>query len=581
MKRTKIVCTLGPASDSKPVLRKMVENGMNVARLNFSHGSHEEHKAKMDLVKEVSKELGQTVALLLDTKGPEGRIRQFESGQVLLKEGDPFTLTTKEINGNQEMVSVTYPNLPRELSPGKMILIDDGLIQLRVLEVTDTEVRCVVENGGVLSNNKSINCPDVNISLPAITQKDREDIEFGIREGIDFIAASFVRKADDVIEIRRVLEENRGNQIQIISKIENREGVNNIEEIIEVSDGIMVARGDLGVEIPPEEVPLVQKLIINKCNQAGKPVITATQMLDSMIRNPRPTRAEVADVANAIFDGTDAIMLSGETAAGKYPVEAVLTMNRIAQTTEDSLDYKERLGNFITKEISITNAISHATCTTAQELGAAAIFTATSSGHTARMVSKYRPSSPIIAFTPNEKVVNQLQLVWGVYPVLVKEFTNTDEIFEHSVEKALDRKLVNLGDLVVITAGIPVGIAGTTNLIKVQTIGEILLHGTGIGKESVTGRVRIVKNKEAEDFQQGDILVAVATDKDMMDTIKKSAGMIIEEGGLTSHAAIVALNLGIPVVVGAENATKTLKEGQLVTIDSVRGLVYKGKAKVL
>lgn len=582
MKRTKIVCTLGPASESKEVLSKLVENGMNVARLNFSHGSHEEHKVKMDLVKEVSKEKGMPVALLLDTKGPEIRVKQFATGQIELREGEDFTLTTRDIQGNEKEVAVTYDDFHKELKAGNIVLIDDGLVKLRVEKIEGQDVFCKVENGGELKNNKSINLPNVSINLPAITQKDREDIQFGIREDIDYIAASFVRKAEDVLEIRRVLEENKAEHIHIISKIENREGLDNIDDIIEVSDGIMVARGDLGVEIPPEEVPLVQKKIIDKCNDHGKPVITATQMLDSMIRNPRPTRAEVADVANAIFDGTDAIMLSGETAAGKYPIEAVQTMCRIAIKIENSLNYREMLNAFSMKEVTVTNAISHATCTTAQGLGASAIITATSSGYTARMVSKYRPEAPIIAFTPDERVVRKLALVWGVYPVQIERFTNTDELFDYSVEKAIEKELVENGDLVVITAGIPVGIAGTTNLLKVETIGEILLNGTGIGKESVTGIIKVIQGKEdIEEFNEGDILVSVATDKDIMPAMKKAAGMIVEEGGLTSHAAIVALQLGIPVVVGVKDAAKVLDNNQTVTIDPMRGLVYQGKAKVM
>lgn len=582
MKRTKIVCTLGPASETKEVLSKLVESGMNVARLNFSHGSHEEHKVKMDLVKKVSREKGIPVALLLDTKGPEIRIKQFATGQVELKEGQEFVLTTRDIQGNEREVAVTYDNFHNELKPGNVVLIDDGLVKVRVEKIEGQDVFCRVENGGELKNNKSINLPNVSINLPAITQKDREDIEFGIREDIDYIAASFVRKAEDVLEIRRVLEENHAEHIHIISKIENREGVDNINDIIEVSDGIMVARGDLGVEIPPEEVPLVQKMIIDKCNDLGKPVITATQMLDSMIRNPRPTRAEVADVANAIFDGTDAIMLSGETAAGKYPIDAVQTMCRIAVKIENSLNYREMLKAFSMKEVTVTNAISHATCTTAQGLGASAIITATSSGYTARMVSKYRPEAPIIAFTPDERVVRKLVLVWGIYPVQIERFTNTDELFEYSAQKAVEKELVENGDLVVITAGIPVGISGTTNLLKVETIGEILLNGTGIGKESVTGKVKVIQGKDNMDqLNEEEILVSVATDKDIMPAIKKAAGMIVEEGGLTSHAAIVALQLGIPVIVGVKDATKVLENNQTVTIDPIRGLVYQGKAKVL
>ena len=583
MKRTKIVCTIGPTSDSREVLGDLLTNGMNVARLNFSHGTYTEHKSKIDLLREVSKELEIPVAILLDTKGPEIRIKEFLTGEILLKEGQRFVITTRDIKGNDKEVSVTYTSFPKELNPNDIILIDDGLIKLRVEKIDKDDIICIVENGGELTNNKSINCPNLNINLPALTKKDEEDIIFGIKEDIDFIAASFVRKPQDVLDIRKVLEENNGDHIKIISKIENQEGVNNIDKIIKVSDGIMIARGDLGVEIPPEEVPLIQKMIITKCNENGKPVITATQMLDSMIRNPRPTRAEVTDVANAIFDGTDAIMLSGETASGKYPIDAVKTMVRIAKTTESSLDYKEIIKKFVERRrISVTNAISHATCTTADVLGVSAIFTATSSGHTARMVSKFRPSAQIIAFTANYKVANSLLLVWGVYPVLIKEFKNTDEIFDITTKKALEKKLVNIGELVVITAGVPVGIEGTTNMVKVQAIGKVLLHGKGVGREPITGKVSFIKDKnQLGEFRDGDILLTKYTDEDFIPIIKRASGIIVEERGLSSHAANIAAKKGIPAVVGAENATKILKDKQEITIESARGIVYDGKVKVL
>lgn len=582
MKKTKIVCTIGPTSGSKKVLTSLLKNGMNVARLNFSHGSFAEHKEKIDLLKETSEELGIPVAILLDTKGPEIRIKEFSKGEIILKKGQKFTLTSRMVEGNNQEVGVSYSGLPKELETGDIVLIDDGLIKLKVEKIEDTDIVFTVVNGGILSNNKSVNCPNMKLNLPAITKQDQKDIKFGIQEELDFIAASFIRKAQDVLDIRRVLEENDGGHIHIISKIENQEGINNIDEIIKVSDGIMVARGDLGVEIPPEKVPLMQKLIIRKCNEVGKPVITATQMLDSMMRNPRPTRAEVTDIANAILDGTDAIMLSGETASGKYPVQALKTMVRIARTTEKSTEYKESLKKFITRKTSITNAISHATRNTAEELGASAIFTATSSGHTARMVSKFRPSAQIIAFTPNEKVVKKLLLVWGVHPVNIEKFTNTDEIFEISIKEALERQLVHLGDLVVITAGIPVGIAGTTNMIKVQTIGEILLYGKGIGKKPITGEVRIVKNEQdIKTFYKGDIFVSKSTDKVFMEAIEKASGIIIEEGSQSTDSITLALDLGIPIVVVANKVTEILKTGQKVTIDSLRGLVYDGKVKVL
>ena len=470
IKRTKIVCTMGPASDKEEILRELVKSGLNVCRFNFSHGSHEEHKGRMDLVKKVRQDLGQPVAILLDTKGPEIRTGNFSEPEVLLEEGQKFTITMKDVVGNKEMCTVSYKGLANDVVSGDTILIDDGLVGLRVDEVNGDDIVCTVENSGIVKNHKGINVPGVKINLPALTEKDVSDIEFGITQGIDFIAASFVRKASDVLAIREVLERNNATHIQIISKIENQEGIDNIDSILEVSDGIMVARGDLGVEIPTEEIPIAQKMMIKKCNDLGKPVITATQMLDSMMRNPRPTRAEVTDVANAIYDGTDAIMLSGETAAGKYPVEAVKTMATIAKRTEETLKYNELLRNKKVKEVTVTNAISYATCTTSIDLNAKAIITFTTSGHTARMVSKFRPQCPIIATTEDEGVIRRLALVWGVYPVKVSHVGNTDEVVANSIKSAKENNYLDNGDLVVITAGVPNGISGTTNLIKVHTI---------------------------------------------------------------------------------------------------------------
>ncbi|WP_432665891.1 pyruvate kinase [Wukongibacter baidiensis] len=585
MRKTKIVCTIGPASESKEMFSSLVKSGLNVARLNFSHGDHEEHLQRINMIKEVRRELDTPVAILLDTKGPEIRTGKFAKEAVELEEGQEFVLTTEEVAGDESRCTITYDKLPGDVKVGDKILIDDGLIELEVLDIpNDKEIKCEVKNGGTVKNKKGVNVPGVSINLPAITAKDISDIEFGIKNGIDFIAASFIRKADDVHEIRKILEKNNAHQIQIISKIENQEGLDNIDEIIDVSDGIMVARGDLGVEIPTEMVPLAQKEMIRKCNAAGKPVITATQMLDSMMRNPRPTRAEVTDVANAIFDGTDAIMLSGETAAGKYPLESVQTMANIAERTEQSLDYKAILEKgAANKETSVTYAVSHATCTTAHDLGASAIITATSSGFTARMVSKFRPKAPIIAATTKEEVLRRLILIWGVKPVLTKEAKSTDEIFDLSVEKAREYGYINGGDLVVITAGVPVGVAGATNLIKVDIVGEILIKGMGVGKNAASGKVCNAKTaSELESkFEDGDILVTVATDKDMIKYIEKASAVIVEEGGLSSHAAIVGLSLGKPVIVGAENCINLLDNGQVVTVDAIRGLVYSGKARVL
>ena len=462
IKKTKIVCTLGPASEIEEVLRELMKSGLNVCRLNFSHGDHEEHKARMDTVKKLREELNQPTAILLDTKGPEIRTGKFDVPEVLLEEGQTFTITMKDVMGNKEMCTVSYKGLADDVKPGDTILIDDGLVGLLVKEVNGDDIVCEVQNSGIVKNHKGVNVPGVKVNLPAITEKDRGDIEFGIEQGIDFIAASFVRKVSDVLAIREILEANNAAHIKIISKIENQEGVDNLDEIIAVSDGIMVARGDLGVEIPTEEIPVVQKIMIKKCNEEGKPVITATQMLDSMIRNPRPTRAEVTDVANAIYDGTDAIMLSGETAAGKYPVEAVKTMATIAKRAEETMANRHD----VNKSKNVTDAISYATCTTAMDLEAKAIISSTSSGHTARMVSKFRPDCAIIATTSNESVRRQLALTWGVLPVMREKSTNTDQVIENSIKAAKEANYVNENDVVVITAGGN----GTTNLIKVETV---------------------------------------------------------------------------------------------------------------
>ena len=463
IKKTKIVCTLGPASENEETLRELIKNGLNVCRLNFSHGSHEEHKGRMDLVKKLREELNMPTAILLDTKGPEIRTGKFDVPEVFLEEGQTFTITMKDVIGDKERCTVSYKGLANDVKPGDTILIDDGLVGLTVKEVNNDDIVCEVQNSGIVKNHKGVNVPGVKVNLPAITEKDRSDIEFGIEQGIDFIAASFVRKVSDVLAIREILEENNADHIKIISKIENQEGVENLDEIIEVSDGIMVARGDLGVEIPTEEIPVVQKLMIKKCNEAGKPVITATQMLDSMIRNPRPTRAEVTDVANAIYDGTDAIMLSGETAAGKYPVEAVKTMATIAKRAEETMRNRR---DKINKSKNVTDAISYATCTTAMDLEAKAILSSTASGHTARMVSKFRPDCPIVATTSNESVRRQLALTWGVLPLMREKSSNIDQVIVNSIEAAKTSNYVSKDDVVVITAG-----GGeTTNLIKVETV---------------------------------------------------------------------------------------------------------------
>lgn len=585
MRKTKIVCTIGPASDSKEILRELIKSGLNVARMNFSHGDHEEHLARMNMVKELRKELNLPIAIMLDTKGPEIRTGNFENGYVDLIKDQEYIITSRDIIGNDKISSVTYKDIAKDLDINDTILINDGLISLTVIEIiSETDLRCKVNNSGQVSDKKGVNIPEIKNNLPSLTDKDVDDIVFGINNEIDFIAASFIRKAVDVIEIRKVLEANNAEYIHIISKIENREGVDNIDEIIKVSDGIMVARGDLGVEIPSEEVPLAQKLMIEKCNIAGKPVITATQMLDSMIRNPRPTRAEVSDVATAIFEGSDAIMLSGETAIGKYPVEAVKTMANIAKKIEASLNYDELFETkFKGVDNTITNAISMATCRTALSLNASAIITATASGFTAASVSKFRPKAPIIAATNSERVMRKLALVWGVYSVKTEKIKLADQVIDISVQKSLDNGFIKNGDLVVITAGVPVGVAGSTNLIKVHIVSELLYKKVGVGKGTVVGRACV--GKSFEDFNNkfidGDILVVPVTDKDLIPFMEKASAVITEEGGLTSHAFIAGMNLGIEVIVGAENATKIIIDGETLTVNGSRGIVYRGEARVL
>lgn len=585
MKKTKIVCTIGPTSENEDILEKLMISGMNLTRLNFSHGDYDEHKKRIEAIKRVREKLDYPVGILLDTKGPEIRLEKFKNGKIQLKKDQHFTLTTREVLGDETIVGIGYKGLPKDVKVKDTILIDDGLIEMEVVEIIDeTDIRCIVKNNGTLTDHKGVNVPGVKTNMPAVTEKDTSDIIFGIDNGIDFIAASFIRKASDVLEIRKILEKNGADHIEIIAKIENQEGVDNIDEIINASDGIMVARGDLGVEITTEEIPLIQKAIIRKCNKAGKPVITATQMLDSMMRNPRPTRAEVNDVANAILDGSDAIMLSGETAAGKYPVESVKTMRNIALRTEASLDYREILHlKALDKEYTTTNAISRATCTIAEDLGASAILTATSSGNTAKSVSKFRPKAPIIAATTSRKVMRKLSLTWGVHPTLASKRTSTDEVIDMAIHSALEKEYIKEGDLIVITAGIPVAVSGTTNLLKVHTVGEILLKGIGIGNKSVTGKVCIGNTPDELEgkFEEGDILVSISTNKDMVEYMKGASAIITEEGGLTSHAAIVGFNVGRPTIVGAHDGTKLLKDGELITVDSITGLIYKGEAKVL
>ncbi|MZQ74656.1 MAG: pyruvate kinase [Peptoclostridium sp.] len=584
LKKTKIVATIGPASEEESVLEKLIESGLDVCRLNFSHGSHKEHKTRIETIKRIRTKLDIPVAIMLDTKGPEIRTGKFKNGRARLEQNSRFVITTYEVLGDETMCSVSYEGITRDVSVGDRILIDDGNIALVVEQVHNDSLTCIVENPGEISDRKGVNIPGAKINLPAVTQKDVEDVIFGIENGIDFIAASFTRKAADVLDIRRVLEQNGGESVKIIAKIENAEGVANADEIMKVADGLMVARGDLGVEIPAEEVPLVQKRLIKKCNLAGKPVITATQMLDSMIRNPRPTRAEVADVANAIFDGTDAIMLSGETAAGRYPLEAVRTMSNIALTIEKSINHEKLYKRVADSGNSgVTNAVSRATCSSAWELGASGIITATSSGLTARMVSRFRPKCRIIAVTSSESVQRSLSLVWGVSPILSEKFDSTDILIEDAISRSLEKEYIKSGELVIITAGVPVGIAGGTNLMKVHVVGEVLAKGIGIGKTVAEGRACVATTAEecASKFKEGDVLVCVSTDADMNKYMELASAIVTEEGGLTSHAAIVGLNLGKPVIVSAKDATANINDCEIVTIDTPRGIIYRGSVRVL
>lgn len=586
MRKTKIVCTIGPASETVEKLVELMNAGLNVCRLNFSHGDFEEHGNRIRNIREAAKKANKTVAILLDTKGPEIRTHTMENGAIELAEGSEVIVSMEEVIGTAQKFSITYPGLIDDVEAGSKILLDDGLIGLEVLRVNKEtkEITAKVLNPGTLKNKKGVNVPGVSVNLPGMTEKDAKDIVFGIEQGVDFIAASFVRRASDVLEIRQLLEEHNAGHIHIIPKIENQEGVDNIDEILEVSDGLMVARGDLGVEIPAEEVPLVQKSLIKKCNALGKPVITATQMLDSMQRNPRPTRAEASDVANAIFDGTDAIMLSGETAAGSYPVEAVKTMHSIASRAEQALDYREILSKR-NKQIgcTVTDAIGQSVAHTALNLGVAAILAPTESGYTAKMISKYRPESPIIAVTANEGTSRRLALVWGVYPVSGQNASSIDEMLDNSVQSALSTGIISHGDVVVITAGVPVGEAGSTNLMKIHVVGDVLAKGQGIGRKSAFGKVVVAKSaaEATQKVTEGTILVTNATDRDMMGALEKVSAIITEEGGLTSHAAVVGLSLGVPVIVGVENATSILTDGQEITVDATQGMIYEGHASVL
>ncbi len=580
LRKTKIVCTLGPATDQGDVLKKLMQSGMNVARFNFSHQTREEHQKRFEQVCRVRDELGLPIATLLDTKGPEIRLHTFADQTVTLKKGQTFTLYMQERTGDETGVSITYPGLWQDVKTGSHILIDDGLIDLKVRGCDEEKIICEVENGGTVSDHKGINVPDVSLSMPFVSEQDRKDIVFGVQMGFDFIAASFTRSAEDIQEIRSILNERHCHSIRIIAKIENREGVQNIDEILRIADGIMVARGDMGVEIPYEELPHIQKMLIKKAYQSGKQVITATQMLDSMMVNPRPTRAEASDVANAIYDGTSALMLSGETAAGAWPVEACQAMVKIAQQTEENIHYKKRfamreLYETPDEEGNITQAIAKATVTTAHNLAANAIITVSMSGNTARVVSRYRPMVPIVGGSTDPQICRQMNLSWGVYPILLQPQQDANALFDHAIGVASNKGYLQDGDVVVITAGVPLGVSGTTNMIKVQLVGHVLLSGQGITDQSVCANLCVAKSEEEAlmNYQKGDILVIQKTTNNLLNIMRSCSGIITETGGYNSHAAIVGLTLKKPVIIGATGATSILKSGVTVLMDGQSGRV--------
>ena len=579
MRKTKIICTLGPSTDQEGVLRELVANGMNVARFNFSHGSHEEHLGRFEKLKAIREELGKPVAALLDTKGPEIRLKDFKNGTEMLEAGQTFTLTTREVEGTKEICSITYKDLPHDVHEGGTIMLDDGLIMLRIEKVTDTDITCTVLNNGKIKNKKGVNVPGVHLSMPYMSQRDRDDIIFGAQQGFDFIAASFVRTAQDVYDIRNLLNEY-DSDIRIIAKIENREGVNNIDSILAAADAVMVARGDLGVEIDFTELPGIQKNIIERSFSFGKPIVTATQMLDSMIVNPRPTRAEISDVANAIYDGTSAIMLSGETAAGAYPVEALKTMSAIAERTE-----QENHARFVpltenTGKISVSDATAHAACLTAKDVNAAAIVTVSESGNTARLLSKYRPEQPIIACVMKEQVQRQLALSWGITPLMMPLAHSTDELIEMSTSLAKENGYLHNGELAVVTAGVPVGVSGTTNMIKIHMVGNCLATGVGVGPENndvASGKACVCRTMDEvrAKFKPGMVLVVPSTSNEMLSFVRDAAALVVEEPGLNSHAAIAGKALLKPTVVGAAGATSHIRDGLMVAVDCAHGSVQR------
>lgn len=578
LRRTKIVATIGPATSSPETLKALIEAGATTLRLNFSHGTHADHQRNIRLIRQTAFELNKPVAILQDLQGPKIRLGKFENGSIVVAKGDRFTLTNRPVVGTQEISCVTYDYLAEEVPVNARILLDDGRVEMLVEEVNREkgDLHCRVTVGGTLSNNKGVNFPGVYLSIKAMTEKDREDLMFGLDQGVDWVALSFVRNPQDMIEIKELIS-TTGKQVPVIAKIEKHEAIEQMEAVLALCDGVMVARGDLGVELPAEDVPVLQKRLIATANRMGIPIITATQMLDSMVNNPRPTRAEVSDVANAILDGTDAVMLSNETAVGKFPVEAVATMARIAERIEQEEALNTNAHQVRDNRRSIPNAISQAVGQIAEQLRAAAIMTLTQTGATARNVSKFRPKTPILAVTPHVNVARQLQLVWGVKPLLMLELPSTGQTFQAAINVAQERGLLSEGDLVVMTAGTLQGISGSTDLIKVEVVTAVLGQGIGLGQGSVSGRARVaLTGMDASNFNHGDILVAPRTSADFVEAIRKAAGIITEEESLTSHAAVIGLRLGVPVIVGVKKATQVIRDGAILTMDMQRGLIYSG-----
>lgn len=585
-RRTKIVATVGPACNTPEILRAMIVAGVNTFRLNFSHGSHSDHQRHVRMIRQLAFELNRPVGILQDLQGPKIRLGKFPAGSVVVQTGDPYILTSEPIACTEARGFVSYDRLAQEVPVGATILLDDGRVEMRVERVDEGsgELHCRVTVGGVLSNNKGVNFPGVSLSVKALTDKDREDLLFGLEQGMDWVALSFVRNPEDVLELKELMAQH-GYRVPVVAKIEKHEAIAQMEAVLSVCDGVMVARGDLGVEMPAQEVPLLQKRLIATANRLGIPVITATQMLDSMATSPRPTRAEVSDVANAILDGTDAVMLSNETATGKYPVLAVETLDKIARHMEQECLQPGMQGvysrPFQSGGQAIANAISKAVSDVASELSAGAILTLTKTGATARNVSKFRPRTAIVAVTPHVEVARQLQLVWGVRPLLVLELPTAGQTFQVAMAMAQERGWLKEGDLVVMTAGTLPGVPGSTDLIKVGMVSALLAQGVGVGQGLVSGRARVLRPGERlADFASGEILVAHQTDVQLVEPMRRAAGIITEDESLTSHAAVIGLRLGVPVIVGIKNATQLIRDGAIVTLDVPRGLVYAGALRV-